>query len=129
MLALGGNRAYRREVDGGLLSRGSRRGINAAAALALLVVLAWPGSALAAGGDITTVAGNGAAALSGDGGPATSASLNKPQGIVLAPGGGYYIADNFNHVVRKVDAAGNITRVAGTGQQGYSGDGGPATSA
>src|SRR3954453_9471281 len=78
---------------------------------------------------ITTAAGNGAAALSGDEGPATSASLNRPQGVVAAPGGGYYVADNFNHVVRKIDPDGTIHRFAGNGTPGLSGDGGPATAA
>ncbi|MDX6585028.1 MAG: hypothetical protein QOI10_4212, partial [Solirubrobacterales bacterium] len=78
---------------------------------------------------ITTVAGNGSTALSGDEGPATSASLHHPQGVIAAPGGGYYVADNFNHVVRRIDPDGTIHRVAGNGTQGLSGDGGPATAA
>ena len=82
-------------------------------------------------GIITTVAGNGnAGGFSGDGGPATSASLNQPQGVVLDTAGNLYIADNGNYRIRKVSTAGIITTVAGNGDAGgFSGDGGPATSA
>jgi sugar lactone lactonase YvrE len=81
-------------------------------------------------GIITTFAGNGAAAYAGDGGPATAASLNFPSDVAVAPDHSVYIADALNHVVRRVDPAGIITTVAGTGgQKGFSGDGGPATAA
>ena len=80
-------------------------------------------------GIITTVAGNGAEGYSGDGGPATEARLNGPCGIALSAWGNIYIADRFNHVIRKVDTNGIITTVAGNGIQGYNGDGGPATEA
>jgi RHS repeat-associated protein len=78
---------------------------------------------------ITTVAGNGAQGYGGDGGPATQASLNYPGGITHAPDGSLYIADYYNHRVRRVGLDGIITTVAGNGNQGYSGDGGPATQA
>lgn len=78
---------------------------------------------------ISTVAGNGAAGLSGDGGPAFDATLNQPGGIAIDSAGNVYIADFANYRVRKVDTAGVITTVAGTGTPGYSGDGGPATAA
>lgn len=78
---------------------------------------------------ITTVAGNGMCAYGGDGGPATSASLNFPQGIALDAAGNLYIADSENHRVRKVSTSGTITTVAGDGTPNLSGDGGPATSA
>jgi cysteine-rich repeat protein len=79
---------------------------------------------------ITTVAGTGEAGLSGDGGPATSAQLNWPYGVALDGLGNLFIADQTNHRIRRVDAAtGIITTVAGTGEAGLSGDGGPATSA
>jgi sugar lactone lactonase YvrE len=81
------------------------------------------------GGTITTVAGNGGAVYSGDGGPATAASLNWPSGLAVDAAGNLYIADNHNHRIRKVTAGGTITTAAGNGQQGYSGDGGPATAA
>ena len=81
-------------------------------------------------GVITTVAGNGTAGYSGDSGAATGAELNQPYGIAMDVVGNLYIADYYNNRIRKVDAAtGAITTVAGNGNQGYSGDGGPATGA
>jgi trimeric autotransporter adhesin len=80
------------------------------------------------GGVITTVAGNGTQGYSGDGGSATNAQLNGPLGLTAAPSGDLYIADTVNNVVRKV-TGGTIITVAGNGIQGYSGDGGAATSA
>jgi len=84
----------------------------------------------AATGIITTVAGNGTAGYSGDGGPATSAELNGPGYLTVDASGNLYIADVGNNRIRKVAAAtGIITTVVGNGTYGYSGDGGPATSA
>jgi sugar lactone lactonase YvrE len=83
----------------------------------------------AATGVITTVAGNGAAVFGGDNGLATAASLNNPWGVLLAPTGELYIADQNNNRVRMVSTAGMITTVAGTGLAGLSGDNGPATAA
>jgi RHS repeat-associated protein len=80
-------------------------------------------------GIITTVAGNGVASFSGDGGPATQASLWNPTGIALASDGTLYIGDWLNHRVRQVSPDGVITTVAGTGVAGFTGDGGPATQA
>lgn len=80
-------------------------------------------------GIITTVAGNGIEGYSGDSGSATQASLDTPSGVAVDSAGNLYIADRFNHRVRKVDASGIITTFAGNGVQGLSGDGGPATSA
>ena len=80
-------------------------------------------------GTITTVAGNGIAAFLGDGGAATSASLNNPSGVVVDASGNLFIADTYNHSIRMVDALGTITTVAGKGKAGYSGDGGAATNA
>jgi sugar lactone lactonase YvrE len=82
-------------------------------------------------GVITTVAGNGTAyTYAGDGGPATSAALNSPDGVALDSAGNIYIADSGNSVIRKVTVAtGIITTAAGTGVKGFSGDTGPATSA
>ena len=80
-------------------------------------------------GTISTVAGNGKRAYSGDGGPATESALGAPQGVVADSSGNIYIADSANHRVRRVDPAGTISTVAGTGVGGYSGDGGPATEA
>jgi sugar lactone lactonase YvrE len=83
------------------------------------------------GGIITTVAGSNSAGDSGDGGPATSAALNQPTGVATDSAGNLFIADTNNNVVRKVDLTGKITTVAGDFElePGYSGDGGPATSA
>ena len=81
-----------------------------------------------AGGTITTVAGNGAYRFSGDGGPATNASLNQPEGVAIDSAGNLYIADFDNNRIRKV-SGGTITTVAGNGDQRFSGDGGPATNA
>ena len=78
----------------------------------------------AVSGTITTVAGNGNGAFGGDGGPATSASLNFPGEIVLDPTGALFIADDANNRIRKV-SGGTISTVAGTGTAGYAGDGGP----
>ncbi|WP_295433562.1 PKD domain-containing protein [uncultured Thiodictyon sp.] len=78
---------------------------------------------------ITTVAGNGQAGFSGDGGPATAASLYGPQGVEIGPDGSLLIADTYNYRVRRVGPDGRITTVAGNGQKGFSGDGGPATAA
>ncbi len=80
-------------------------------------------------GSLTTVAGSNTLGYSGDGGPATAAQLNIPMGIATDNSGNLYIADTGNHAIRKVNAAGTISTVAGTGAGGYSGDGGPATSA
>ena len=78
---------------------------------------------------IDTVAGNGTEGYSGDGGPATDASLNGPYGIAAAADGRLYIADQLNNRIRRVGLDGLITTVAGNGQAGFSGDGGPATDA
>ena len=81
-------------------------------------------------GIITTVAGNGTSGYSGDGGPATSAEMNLPTNVAVDSAGNIYIADLDNQVIREVVAStGNISTVAGDGTGGYSGDGGPATSA
>jgi hypothetical protein len=80
-------------------------------------------------GTITTVAGTGKAAYSGDGGSATSAALHTPSGVTIDGSGSLYIADTGNSVVRKVTSAGSISTVAGSGKAGYTGDSGPATSA
>jgi len=80
-------------------------------------------------GIITTIAGTGTAGYSGDGGPATQAQMRSPIGIVSDSAGNLYVAEQPNHLIRKISAAGIITTVAGNGTQGFSGDGGPATKA
>ena len=78
-------------------------------------------------GIVTTIAGNGVADFSGDGGPASAASLHYPTGIFVHSDGTIYIADSFNDRIRKIDPTGTITTIAGTEDTGYDGDGGPAT--
>lgn len=81
------------------------------------------------GGTITTFAGTGAGGFSGDGGRAASAQLKLPAAVAADGEGNVYIADTANYRVRKVSPGGAITTIAGTGAGGFSGDGGPATSA
>lgn len=81
-------------------------------------------------GTIITIAGNGKDGFSGDGGPATKASIHNPRGVVVDPQGNIYISDASNNRVRKVDAkTGIITTVAGDGARDHKGDGGPAVKA
>jgi uncharacterized repeat protein (TIGR01451 family) len=80
-------------------------------------------------GTIATVAGNGSDGYSGDGGPATSATLSVPSGVAVDVSGNLYIADTLNNRIRKVTPDGNITTFAGNGTHGYSGDGASASAA
>ncbi len=81
-------------------------------------------------GTLRTVAGTGGKGYTGDGGPALAATFNLPHEIRFDPAGNLYIADMANHVIRRIDAVtGIVTTVAGTGERGYSGDGGPGTEA
>jgi serine/threonine-protein kinase len=81
-------------------------------------------------GVITTVAGNGSKASTGDGGPATEAGVFEPRGVAAGPDGNIYIAEAGGNRVRKVSPAGVISTLAGTGGKGgFAGDGGPATAA
>jgi sugar lactone lactonase YvrE len=80
-------------------------------------------------GTITTVAGTGQRGFSGDGGPAAKARLSFPFSVVVDAAGNLFIADAYNNRVRQVNPAGMISTVAGTGQAGFSGDGGPASKA
>src|SRR5438067_773410 len=75
---------------------------------------------------ISTLAGTGVKGFAGDSGPATDAQLNGPTGIAHGADGTLYICDTENHRIRKVTADGKIQTVAGTGEPGWSGDGGPA---
>jgi DNA-binding beta-propeller fold protein YncE len=79
---------------------------------------------------ITTAVGTGERGYAGDGGPATRALLNGPFDVGFDAGGNLYLSDTFNHCIRRVDARTDIiTTVAGCGEAGYSGDGGPAARA
>jgi sugar lactone lactonase YvrE len=81
-------------------------------------------------GVITTVAGSGEKGGAGDGGPATRAQMNEPYGLAIDRDGTLYIVDRLNASIRRVDGKTKImTTLAGTGQAGYSGDGGPASQA
>lgn len=80
-------------------------------------------------GIVTTAVGDGTPGYSGDGGAATAAQINAAEGISVNSAGNLYIADTGNHVIRRVDQSGTITTVAGNGDAGFGGDGGPATQA
>jgi sugar lactone lactonase YvrE len=80
-------------------------------------------------GTMTTFAGNGQFVFSGDGGPATAASLNEPYGLAIDGVGNVYISEYGHERVRRVDPTGTISTVAGNGTTGFGGDGGPATAA
>jgi sugar lactone lactonase YvrE len=80
-------------------------------------------------GVVTRVAGTSRPGFSGDGGPATSAQVNRPVGLVVDTAGDLFIADTGNDRIRKVSPDGIITTVAGNGTHGFSGDGGPAITA
>ena len=82
-----------------------------------------------ASGTITTFAGTGEGGFSGDGGPAVEAQLHSPFGVAVDGAGNVYISQLGHTRIRRVDASGTITTFAGTGEQGFSGDGGPATQA
>ncbi|MET7391783.1 hypothetical protein ACFYPT_42285 [Streptomyces sp. NPDC005529] len=80
-------------------------------------------------GIVSTVAGTGIYGFGGDGGPAEHARLAEPSAVAVGPDGTLYIADTDNYRVRRVGADGVITTLAGTGQSGFGGDGGPALQA
>jgi len=93
---------------------------------ALFIVLALA----AAPKHITTVAGTGTAGFSGDGGPGTAGQINNPYGLTIGPDGALYFCEVDNHRVRRLDLKTHmLSTVAGSGKQGYSGDGGPALAA
>jgi DNA-binding beta-propeller fold protein YncE len=79
---------------------------------------------------ITTIAGTGTAGFSGDGGPGTTGQINNPYGLTIGPDGALYFCEVDNHRVRRLDLKTHtLSTVAGSGKQGYSGDGGPALTA
>ncbi|GIV58176.1 MAG: hypothetical protein KatS3mg042_1089 [Rhodothermaceae bacterium] len=80
-------------------------------------------------GEVTTIAGTGTPGYAGDGGAGRAALLNRPTDVIFTEDHRVYIADTGNHVIRKIDAFGTITTVAGTGTPGYSPDGTPAAEA
>jgi DNA-binding beta-propeller fold protein YncE len=97
---------------------------------ALITALAAALPLAASAATIDTVAGTGERGYSGDGGPATRATLDQPFHCDLDGKGALYVAEANNHCVRKVDLkTGTLTTIAGTGKKGFSGDGGSATKA
>jgi sugar lactone lactonase YvrE len=102
---------------------------DAAGSLYITDILNYVVRVVNTSGIISTYAGNGTAGYRGDGGPATSSSLNFPRGMAFDSSGNLYIADTANHRVRVVNPAGTINTFAGNGVRGYGGDGGLATNA
>jgi sugar lactone lactonase YvrE len=97
--------------------------------VALSVFLAISGGLLSAA-TTTTIAGTGVAGFSGDGGPGTKAEVNNPYGLTIGPDGALYFCEIGNHRIRRLDlATKRISTVAGSGNKGYAGDGGPALEA
>lgn len=80
-------------------------------------------------GIIRTVAGTGTRGFTGDGAAATSAQISSPYGVAVDGAGNIYFSDSQNNIVRRVTASGTISKIAGTGVQGYGGDGGNAVDA
>src|SRR6266481_4463263 len=79
---------------------------------------------------ITTLAGPGTAGFSGDGGSGIAGQINNPYGLTIGPDGALYFCEVDNHRVRRLDLKTHmLSTVAGSGTQGYSGDGGPALTA
>lgn len=96
--------------------------------VALLFLVVWTGFE-AKGQKISTIAGTGNSGYNGDGKIATISQVDGLAGAAVSADGSIYISDFTSNRIRKVDANGIITTVAGTGRPGYSGDGGPATAA
>jgi len=136
LVAVGGTGSTGYSGDGGPatlasfnLSSNIGRGGLAVDAAGSLYVADWGNSRVRkidATGTVTTVAGNGVMGYVGDGGPAIAASLSYPTSLVFDAAGNLYIADSWNHRIRKIGVDGTITSVAGNGVLGFSGDGGPA---
>lgn len=97
--------------------------------LALLTMFTPVAFAAPATWTIATVAGTGAAGFSGDGGPAAAAQINDPYGIVRGPDGALWFCEHAGNRIRRIAPDGTISTRAGTGEKGYTGDGGPALAA
>lgn len=93
------------------------------------LVFVFPAALLSAS-EVVNLAGTGKAVFTGDGGAATQAGVGGPFGVSLGPDGALYVCEISNHVIRRIDEkTGIISTVAGSGKQGYAGDGGSATEA
>jgi sugar lactone lactonase YvrE len=113
-----------------------RRGFGAVVTMLLMggliagsVAMSASSAGAATTGTISTIVGTGVATSTGDGGPATVATVNAPFGVAYDLAGNLYVGEFNGHRVRKVSPSGVITAFAGTGVQSSTGDGGPATSA
>ena len=109
-----------------MCNTGQRRTCLVAVSAVCVLLSAWPAQSQ---GIVTTFAGNGNMTFSGDGGPATAASLNHPRGLAVDSAGGVYISDTDNWRIRRVTPAGIVTTVAGNGSYGAGGDGSQAVGA
>ncbi|MEO7413861.1 MAG: hypothetical protein ABIZ81_10930 [Opitutaceae bacterium] len=97
--------------------------------LRLFLMVAFAANSSFAAWTLSTFAGTGVMGFSGDGGPAVAAQINDPYGVVRGPDGAIWFCEHNAHRIRRVAADGTITTVVGTGERGYSGDGGPALQA
>lgn len=97
--------------------------------VALVACIATFSASTTLAADVTTIAGNGLAGISGDGGPATAAALDSPNDVAVAADGTVYIADSGNFRIRRISPGGTISTIAGNGDYGDEGDGGQATDA
>lgn len=97
--------------------------------VALVACIATFSASTALAAYVTTIAGNGLAGISGDGGPATAAALDSPNDVAVAADGTVYIADGGNFRIRRISPGGTISTIAGNGDYGDYGDGGQATDA
>jgi len=98
--------------------------------IAMTVLTVGLSTATLTAADVTTIAGTGQNAYTGDGGPAQNAGLGGPFGVVIGPDKALYVCETTNHVIRRIDPqTGRISTGAGSGKKGYSGDGGPSTQA
>ena len=97
--------------------------------LALIFAASAPAAETLGPRTITTVAGTGVAGFSGDGGPARNAQTNNPFGVTRAPDGSLWFCEYTGQHIRRIARDGTISTVAGSGERGYSGDGGPAAAA
>ena len=118
--------------DGGLATEApvnGPRGLAVDAAGYLYVVTGNGIRRIGPDGIIETVAGTGRSGFAGDGGPATAAQFRRPRAVAVDASGYLYVADQENHRIRRIAPSGTVTTLAGTGEAGYGGDGGPAVEA